>query len=122
MAQAVLRGRTRGYRHHPQLERFRRSPAPVAAIGAYLGAVHAEAERRGYRFDRTKLPRARGAPRLTVTRGQLEFEWEHLRAKLAVRDPAWLRALPCPAPTQAHPGFRVVAGGVEAWERGGAGR
>ena len=29
LAQAVLAGRTRGYRHHPQLERFRVVPGPV---------------------------------------------------------------------------------------------
>ncbi len=51
LAQAVLRGETRGYRHHPQLERFRDSPAPLAAIALYLQAVHHEASRRGYAFD-----------------------------------------------------------------------
>ena len=36
LARAVLRGRTRGYRHHPQLDRFRARPDPVRAIDAYL--------------------------------------------------------------------------------------
>lgn len=39
LAQAVLRGETRGYRAHPQLQRFREQPAFLAAIGAYLLAV-----------------------------------------------------------------------------------
>src|SRR5512142_1986887 len=81
LAQAVLRGRTRGYRHHPQLERFRDCRAPVAAIAAYLRAVHREASRRGYRFDSTRIARARTPMRLTVTRGQLEYEWKHLQRK-----------------------------------------
>ena len=37
LAQAVLAGRTRGYRNHPQLERFRAAPDPVTpavAVGA----------------------------------------------------------------------------------------
>ena len=34
LAQAVLAGRTKGYRHHSQLERFRAQPDPVAAVGA----------------------------------------------------------------------------------------
>ena len=32
LARKVLRGRTRGYRHHPQLQRFRDLRDPVAAI------------------------------------------------------------------------------------------
>jgi hypothetical protein len=118
LAQAVLRGRTRGYTRHPQLARFRETGAPVAALASYLRAVHDEAVRRGYAFDLRKLARSSAVVRpLTVTRGQLAFEWEHLRAKVARRDPEWLRALPATAP-QAHPLFRIVAGGVEAWERG----
>ena len=39
LAQAVLAGRTRGYRNHPQLERFRAVHDPITpavAVGAYL--------------------------------------------------------------------------------------
>jgi len=114
LAQAVLRGETKGYRHHPQLKRFRAAASPVVSIAAYLRAVRAEAQRRGYRFDGKKIARARGARRLAVTRGQLDYEWTHLRAKLRSRSPAWLAALgPRPAP---HPLFRVVRGGVADWE------
>ncbi|MDH4286765.1 MAG: pyrimidine dimer DNA glycosylase/endonuclease V, partial [Gallionella sp.] len=43
LAQAVLRGETRGYRNHPQLDRFRSHSAPLAAISLYLKAIHGEA-------------------------------------------------------------------------------
>jgi len=33
LARAVLRGLTRGYRHHPQLLRFQAHAAPRSAIG-----------------------------------------------------------------------------------------
>ena len=36
LAQAVLRGLTRGYTRHPQLDRFRAAPSPVGALAAYL--------------------------------------------------------------------------------------
>jgi hypothetical protein len=39
LAQAVLAGRTRGYRSHPQLSRFAGLAEPVGAIGAYLEAL-----------------------------------------------------------------------------------
>ncbi|MGA2052723.1 MAG: pyrimidine dimer DNA glycosylase/endonuclease V [Opitutales bacterium] len=118
LAQAVLRGETKGYRHHPQLERFREQAKPRAAIAAYLAEVEAEAVRRGYQFDRRKVGRGRTKARIAVTRGQLKFEWSHLRRKLAARSPEvfkkWNseRGLP-----EAHPVFRVVAGAVESWER-----
>ena len=54
LAQAVLGGKTRGYQHHPQLERFRALVAPRSAVSAYLKAVHAEAVIRGYSFDRDR--------------------------------------------------------------------
>jgi hypothetical protein len=39
LAQKVLLGATEGYRHHPQLERFRQSGSPVRAIANYLWSV-----------------------------------------------------------------------------------
>jgi hypothetical protein len=47
LARKVLQGRTKGYRSHPQLARFRQGRSPLAAISAYLWAVHDEAGRRG---------------------------------------------------------------------------
>ncbi|GAA3288407.1 pyrimidine dimer DNA glycosylase/endonuclease V [Nesterenkonia halobia] len=128
LAQAVLLGRTRGYTRHPQLERFRAHPDPVAAVGAYLCGLHQEATARGYRFDagRIERPPEPGAvvEPLAVTTGQLAVETEHLRAKLARRSPEMLETLEArlvAASPEAHPLFRVVPGDVEPWERG-AGR
>ena len=119
LARKVLRGETRGYRHHPQLQRFRASPDPPAAIDAYLAAVHAEAMARGYAFDASKFDvDARAAP-IPVARGQLEHEWQHLMRKLPARHPelhAHWRGLQRP---RAHPSFRVVPGPVADWERAG---
>src|SRR6185436_9900040 len=87
LAQAVLRGRTEGYRNHPQLQRFREQDSPVGAIADYLRCVHAEAGRRGYSFAEQKVSRARATGVIPVTRGQLRYEWKHLMAKLATRNP-----------------------------------
>ena len=46
---------TDGYRHHPQLIRFRAHKDPVEAIAAYLRFVYNEALARGYNFDVTKI-------------------------------------------------------------------
>ena len=117
LAQAVLKGQTRGYRNHPQLRRFRTQPSPVAAIAAYLRAVHAEAVARDYRFDAGKIAPGGTAPPIAVTQGQLDFECHHLIAKLESRTPAWLAALGKPHPPAPHPLFRTIPGSIEDWER-----
>ena len=55
LARKVLEGKTKGYRNHPQLERFRGQDDPVGMIDAYLLAVYEEAEKRGYKFSRGKI-------------------------------------------------------------------
>src|SRR3954452_20706360 len=77
LAQKVLSGGTRGYRHHPQLLRFRSAGDPMAAIGAFLHEVSAEADRRGSHFDASKITGPRSAQKISETRGQLDFEWAH---------------------------------------------
>jgi hypothetical protein len=113
LAQAVLRGLTRGYRYHPQLLRFQ----GVGAIAQYLRGVHAESLARGYDFAAAKISRARYDDVIVVPRGQLDYEWQHLLGKLKLRDPARLRQLRLVERPQAHPLFRVVAGPLEHWER-----
>jgi hypothetical protein len=115
LAQAVLAGHTRGYRNHPQLERFRDRDG---AIAIYLHHVVDEAESRGYRFDRSKLPPFDAAPRIEVPDGQLRFEWQHLLAKLRDRDPARYRLCAEITDPMPHPFFIVVPGSVAVWEKG----
>lgn len=117
LAQAVLRGRTRGYRHHPQLQRFQAQPAPRSAINAYLGGVLSEADARGYAFDRRKLAPVRGRVVMRATNGQLAFEWMHLMRKLKARNPRLYRQWKSETQPDPHPLFRVVSGDVEEWER-----
>jgi len=118
LAQAVLRGRTNGYLHHPQLQRFRAQPSPLGAIADYLRCVHAEAVNRGYSFAARKVSPARGSGPIAVTRGQVEHEWLHLMTKLAMRNPETHVRLECVKRPQSHPIFRIVPGGVESWEKG----
>ncbi len=116
LAQAVLAGETRGYKHHPQLARFNQSSAPRKYIAVYLRAIYAEALRRGYHFDAKKIGRGGALTPLTVTKGQLSYEWVHLNNKLHARAPAWLSQFKNLKRPQPHPLFRTVGGGVSPWE------
>jgi hypothetical protein len=117
LAQKVLRGETRGYTRHPQLRRFQKRKAPVKTIACYLIGVANEADRRGYRFDRSKISvRARDG-KLIETRGQLLFEWSHLKRKLRRRSPRNYRVCCKIEIPRAHPLFRIVAGPIREWEK-----
>ncbi|MGE5455339.1 MAG: pyrimidine dimer DNA glycosylase/endonuclease V [Methylocystaceae bacterium] len=117
LAQKVLRGETKGYRHHPQLIRFRAVDDPVAAIGYYLDQVSVEAEQRGFNYNRSKIITPLWAGKINVTRGQLAYELGWLLQKLQQRSPAQYLLLQEVNEPDPHPLFTVVNGGVETWEK-----
>lgn len=117
LAQKVLRGLTRGYRAHPQLERFYEHAAPVALIATYLKAVCEEAARRGYSFDATRITAQRVRSKVRETDGQLLYEWGHLRRKLRARSPQHYRRIAGIEMPDPHPLFTVLSGDVRSWER-----
>lgn len=119
LARAVLAGKTRGYRNHPQLERFREQADPLASVDAYLWVVQQEAARRGYRFDGSKLGECQEAPVIPVTDGQLALEWAHLGRKLEARSPQVAQQWAKVQAPEPHPSFKPAPGGVAGWERAG---
>ncbi len=122
LAKAVLAGRTKGYRQHPQLTRFREHRYPLQAINCYLSGLYDEATRRGYAFDRRKVGRRLAGAGIPVTSGQLYYEMSHLKRKLKQRDRRAFRMLHDGRSPRPHPLFRVVDGPVEPWERAVSGR
>ena len=120
LAQRVLAGKTKGYRHHPQLERFKKTKDPLKSIGYYLYYVLEEANLRNYHFDRTKIskPLAKNfLITIPVTLGQLEFETNHLRKKLQQRNPEMFLLYSKVKTFSYHPIFLPKAGDVEHWEK-----
>jgi hypothetical protein len=117
LAQKVLAGATRGYRHHPQLARFQAQPEPLAVIAAFLTGLADEAQHRGYHFDATKIPRRRFRGQIPETNGQLLYEWGHLKTKLRARAPLLARKFRSIIIPEPHPLFSIVPGKVRAWEK-----
>ncbi|MBS3872252.1 MAG: DNA lyase [Firmicutes bacterium] len=117
LAQAVLKGATQGYKNHPQLHRFLQHHHPVGAIDYYLQHVWREAHKRGYNFDPSKLYWGTEKVTITLTLGQLNYEWSHLREKLRLRDPSRLQSLQDVVLPCHHPIFVLAQGGVADWEK-----
>ena len=126
LAQTVLAGETRGWRNHPQLDRFKDHPATMDAIGFYLLKIREEAGFRGYSYDGSKIRRPIQRVALTpITTGQLGYEFSLLLERTRLRTPAWHDKLrKVDGIPEAHPLFEVVEGDVGEWEvsywRGGS--
>jgi hypothetical protein len=117
LAKKVLQGKTRGYRGHPQLIRFREQPDHVASMRSYLLGVWEESCRRGFCFDRRKIGQAMESKKMTVTDGQLAYEFNHLKAKLRSRCLEKYRKISNIKSPRPHPLFRTIKGPVEDWEK-----
>ncbi len=117
LAQKVLAGATKGYRHHPQLDRFRQSRHPTRAIASYLWSVADEAKERGYVFDVSKIAMRRGTVAIPVTNGQLAYELIYLKEKLRQRDPKRLQLISKRKSVKVNSMFKAVDGPIAPWER-----
>jgi len=116
LAQAVLANKTRAYHRHPQLLRFKKCKRPRVQIANYLQVIYQEARRRGYRFTKSKLGRVGRIEKICITRGQLDYEWVHLKRKLKARAPNWLKRFEEVRRPESHPIFRIIAGPIAEWE------
>src|SRR6187549_2912202 len=74
LAKHVLEGKTKGYKNHPQLNRFKTTKAPLDSINQYLSEVYTEASRREFNFDKNKINWNFKKIKLSVTKGQLSYE------------------------------------------------
>ena len=117
LAQAVLEGRTKGWRNHPQLYRFKEHPDPLDAIGFYLLKVREEAVSRGYLYDVSKIRHPlKTVEKAPITRGQLLYEFKLLYERTKIRTPAWHSKLSEREEPEPHPLFFVVEGEPGRWE------
>lgn len=116
LAQKVLFGKTKGYKNHPQLNRFYECSDPVGAISKYLFYVLKDAQSRNYNFNQEKISATKFSLKIKVTEGQLQYEYKHLLKKLKVRDPNKYEELLKVKNIKPHPLFVIVKGDVEDWE------
>lgn len=116
LAKHVLEGKTKGYKNHPQLNRFKKTKDPVNAIHYYLKFICKEAKARDYNFDESKVNLKVKKMTLKVTSGQMNYETKHLLKKLKVRDVIKLKEIRPVKNFETHPMFKIVEGEIEDWE------
>jgi hypothetical protein len=109
LAQKVLRSKTKGWKRHPQLDRFKKHPDPVSAIGFYLYCIYEEGKRRGHDFKKEKIYRdSINVPVIKVSREWVLLEFEQLKQKLKKRGRERYKQLLEVKEIELHPIFRYV--------------
>jgi hypothetical protein len=117
LAKHVLEGKTKGYKNHPQLLRFKNADHPAQRINQYLVSVYEEAQNRGYHFRKEKIDMNFNHGEIPVTKGQVAYETEHLIKKLEIRDPERFFQVSQEKEITTHPLFKVTEGEIEDWEK-----
>lgn len=115
LAKHVLENKTKWYKNHPQLIRFKNSADPKNAINYYLFLIASEAKSRNYNFDFSKIWDFEVC-KIAVTSGQLEYEKQHLLKKLLVRDISRYEKLK-DEKLQPAKIFFLVEWEIESWEK-----
>jgi len=116
LAKHVLENKTKGYKNHPQLDRFKSSPNPIESINYYLYIVWKESHERKYNFDIKKLQNITSLHySIPVNSKQILFEKEHLEKKIKDRSPDDLFRVS--KNISVHPLFLKRTGPIETWEK-----
>lgn len=117
LAKKVLEGKTKGYKNHPQLTRFKKYKKPLLAINTYLTQIYNEGRKRGYKLDKNKIEFINLKKIMFVSSKQVEFEFKHLLKKLKLRDRKKYKELLLVKKPKVNPIFKVRIGKIEKWEK-----
>ncbi len=117
LVKQVFEGKTKGYKNHPQLNRFRIGNKPTSLINQYLSVVYIEATKRDYNFNKEKIDEVFIKSSIPVTEGQIKYEMEHLLGKLKIRDKERYKRLKDLNVIETHPLFTTIEGEIEEWEK-----
>ncbi len=116
LAKNVLENKTKGYKNHPQLIRFKNANDPLHAINQYLAEVHKEASNRHYNFNSEKIDWKFNKIKIDVSTKQLEYEFAHLLKKLQIRDIEKYKKIKNTKQIEPAEIFNIVKGEIADWE------
>lgn len=123
----ALTGKQKMWQNHSQLERFKNADIFVSKkdnhilLQSYIVSLITNYRRRKYKeIDFSQSIEIDGSASLTVTKGQIEYEWQHYLNKLKTqkgRDKELYEQLKDIKTPEPHPLFSMVAGDIESWEK-----
>jgi len=120
LAKKVLQHKTKGYRNHPQLLRFKNSDNTLKNINFYLLQIFNEAVKRGYSFDKRKINLRNGdflKKKIEISKGQIQYEFNHFLKKIKVRDYERYLDLKDVKKIKENEVFKIVKGSMAEWEK-----
>lgn len=117
LAKKVLENKTKGYKNHPQLERFKKQDSPIAFINSYLKTIYDESKKRNFNFDKSKIGNQLENKKISVTSGQINYEFKHLLKKLRKRDKVKYNKYKDINKIEVNPLVQRISGDIESWEK-----
>ncbi|MDD3302790.1 MAG: pyrimidine dimer DNA glycosylase/endonuclease V [Candidatus Gracilibacteria bacterium] len=117
LAKKVLEGKTKGYKNHAQLSRFKESKDKITSINAFLYQIYKEAKNRGYNFSLDKIKKIEDKEIINVTSKQIGYEFKHLLNKLKTRDIKKYEEIKNTHNIEINPFFKEIIGEIEEWEK-----
>ncbi|MCX8190806.1 MAG: pyrimidine dimer DNA glycosylase/endonuclease V [Candidatus Aenigmarchaeota archaeon] len=119
LAKEVLENRTKGYKNHPQLVRFKNCEKPLDAINTYLYYIFLESKKRGYEFNPKKIDfdKVDKKLKIPVKKMQILYEFSLLKEKLKRRNFDYFKLVEDVKKIEPNEFFKVVSGDIEDWER-----
>ena len=116
----ALTGKQEMWKNHPQLERFKASNNPMSNFQDYAFVLCRHKFEQWLEQLETIPTETEYEIVMTVTKGQLQYEWKHYLNKLKTqkgRDKELYEKLKLIENPEPHPLFEVVEGDIESWEK-----
>lgn len=118
LAQKVIQGKTKGWKNHPQLNRFKKHIEPLKAVGFYLLEIYTESQRRNYNYNYSKIIKpVDSIQKIPLNRGQIIYEFNLLMERLKKRTPDKYKDNLNISNLYPHPLFTIREGPPEKWEK-----
>jgi hypothetical protein len=120
LAKKVLEGKTKGYKNHPQLIRFKESENKLLYLNHYLYEVYKEGKKRNYKFNFEKINKSlleKRIKKIPITNCQLKYEFNHLKNKLIRRDKKHHNKINLTKSIKSSNIFTIKKGKICHWEK-----
>lgn len=117
MVKKVFEDNTNVYKQYPQLFKFKLSKQQIIGINFFLKYICIETSKRHYKFHPVKFIEIENKEKINVTTAQINFEKNHLRKKLKLRDKNKYNENIDTINYETQPLFNLINGEIEPWEK-----